>query len=345
VTVARVLVTGGTGVIASWVVRGFVERGITPIVLSRGPSDQIGGAINGDIADRCVHVRGDLLDPAVPDRAIAEHGAQAIVHMASAKPWQIEPPWVDRPLPRQAIDQIASATAHVLEAARRHGVTRVVYASSKAVFDDVSGPYAAPEYRPLPADYLCRPRMLYGIGKLAAEHLGFYYARQFGLEFLAIRFASAFGPLKRGPTATSPDGMLYAALAGEPVRIRRFRDGERDDYVYNKDVAQAFVLAALAPRPTHLAYNIGSGRGSDHNDFARALRAVVPTTMVEFADPDSGGAGAGITDRARCIMDNSPAAADFGYAPRYASLEAAFADFVSEHHRLERARTAPRPAP
>jgi nucleoside-diphosphate-sugar epimerase len=139
--------------------------------------------------------------------------------------------------------------------------------------------------------------------------------------------------------------MLYAALAGEPVRIRRFRDGERDDYVYNKDVAQAFVLAALAARPAHLAYNVGSGCGSDHNDFARALRAAVPTARIDFTDPEGGGAGAGITDRARCIMDNSRAAADFGYAPRYASLEAAFADFASEHRRIEQARTTPPPTP
>jgi nucleoside-diphosphate-sugar epimerase len=339
-----VLVTGGTGVIASWVVRGFVEHGITPIVLSRGHSDHVGDAINGDIVDRWVRVRGDLLEAELVDRVVAEHGAQAIVHMASAKPWQIEQPWVDEPHPRQALDQIASATANVLEAARRHGIARVVYASSKAVFDDVTGPYAAPIYRPLPEDYPCRPHMLYGVGKLAAEHLGFYYARQFGLEFLAIRFASAFGPLKRGPTATSPDGMLYAALAGEPVRIRRFQDGERDDYVYNKDVAEAFVLATLAARPKHLAYNVGSGRGSDHDDFARALRAAVPGVNVDFADPDTGGAGARITDRARCVMDTRRAAEDFGYAPRYASLEAAFADFVAEHHRIERTRASPRPA-
>jgi UDP-glucose 4-epimerase len=263
--------------------------------------------------------------------------------MASAKPWQIEQPWVDEPQPRQAIDQIATATAHVLEAARRRGIARVVYASSKAVFDDVTGPYAAPTYQPLPEEYPCRPRMLYGVGKLAAEHLGFYYARQFGLEFLAIRFASAFGPLKRGPTATSPDGMLYAALAGEPVRIRRFRDGERDDYVYNKDVAEAFVLATLAARPRYLAYNVGSGHGFDHHDFARALRAAVPGVEVDYADPEAGGAGARITDRARCVMDIRRAAADFGYVPRYGSLEDAFADFVAEHGRIERARAAARP--
>jgi nucleoside-diphosphate-sugar epimerase len=137
--------------------------------------------------------------------------------------------------------------------------------------------------------------------------------------------------------------MLYAALAGEPVRIRRFQDGERDDYIYNKDVAEAFVLAALAARPRHLAYNIGSGRGSNHDDFARALRVAVPAVKLDFADPDVGGAGARITDRARCIMDNRRAHEDFGYVPRYASLEDAFADFIVEHRRIERSRLAPGP--
>jgi UDP-glucose 4-epimerase len=336
----RVLVTGGTGVIGAWVVRKFVERGITPVVLARGQTDAVGQAINGDIEDQCVRVRGDLLDVALLDRAVTEQGVQAIVHMASAKPWQIEPPWVDEPNARQAVDHIAIATVNVLEVARRRGIRRVVYASSKAVYDDVTGPYAAPTYQPLPEDYPCVPHMLYGVGKLAAEHLGFYYARQYGLEFLAIRFASAFGPLKRGPTATSPDGMLYAALAGQPVRIRRFRDGERDDYIYNKDVAEGFVLATLAAIPRHLAYNLGAGRGFTHEDLARALRAVVPGAQIEFVDPEAGGAGAQVTDRARCIMDIRRAANDFEYAPRFVPLDVAFADFIDEERRIERVRAA-----
>lgn len=332
----RVLVTGGTGVIGAWVVRGLVERGIEPIVFVRGRTNEIGRTINGDIDGRLTWALGDLLDPDALAAAVERHRPQAIIHMASAKPWQMEPPWAAEPDGRLAIEQIALATWNVLEVARKAGVKRVVYASSKAVYDDVVGAHAAPDYLPLPEEYPKLPRMLYGIGKLAAEHLGLYYARNYGIEFLGIRFSSAFGPLKRGPTATSPDGMFYAALAGEEVKIRRLGPGERDDFAYNKDIADGFVLAALAGSPRHHAYNLGSGMGIDHEDLARAISAVVPGARVSFSDAAAGGAGAAITDRARCVMDIRRATADFGYVPRFVPLEAAFTDFLAEERRMGR---------
>jgi UDP-glucose 4-epimerase len=335
-TLTRVLVTGGTGVIGAWVVRGFAERGITPIVFSRGTADHIGQAINGDIAERVVHVHGDLLDPAGVQDAVREHRPQAVVHMASAKPWQIERPFVARSQPRQALEQIAVATLNVLDAAVGGDVGRVVYASSKAVYDHIRGDYGPPAYRPLPEDYRQRPHMLYGVGKVAAEHLGNYYADQYGLEFTAIRFSSSFGPLKRGPA--SLESWLLDAAAGRPVRIRPYLDGQRDDHVYNKDVARAFVLATLAERLPHRAYNIGMGIGVNHKDLARAIRRLFPDSPISFLpEAELRVAGPSITDRARCVMDISRAGKDFGYRPEFPTLESAFADFLVEERRLHQA--------
>lgn len=337
---ARVLVTGGTGVIGAWVVRGLVERGVTPIVFTRGQTDAIGNAINGDITDRVISARGDLSEGASIEEALRTHKAEVVVHMASAKPWQMEPPWTPEPDAALAIRQIGLATLNVVEAARHVGVRRVVYASSKAVYADIAGKYAAPTYEPLPEDYQIGPSMLYGVGKLTAEQLGFYFARRYELEFLAIRFSSAYGPLKRGPAATSPDGMLYAALAGDTVRIRAFEPGAKDDYAYNKDIAEGFVAAALAPTVRHAAYNLGSGRGIDHNDIAAALRAAVPSVKVEFVDSSLGGEGTQLTDRARCVMDISRAGEDFGWRPRFAAMADAFRDFISEERRMGRLQEA-----
>jgi UDP-glucose 4-epimerase len=335
----RVLVTGGTGVIGAWVTRGFVERGIAPIVFTRGSTDHVGDAINGDLGDQVVRVRGDLLRPTEVERAIADNGAEAIVHLASAKPWQMERPFVPESRPREALDQITVATLNLLDAAVRQGVRRIVYASSKAVYDHVGGPYGPPGYRPLPEDYPRAPHMLYGIGKAAAEDLGRYYADNHQLEFLAIRFASSFGPLKRGPAAM--ESWLLDASEGKPIRVRPFLDGQKDDYVYNKDVADGFVRAALADQPRHHAYNLGSGRGIDHNDIAAAIRQLFPAADVGFQDIDAvRAAGPTITDRARCVMDLTRARDDLGYQPRFAWLEDAFADFLTEEARIARQAVA-----
>lgn len=327
----RVLVTGGTGVIGAWVVRGLHERGVTPIVFTRGRTDGIGGAINGDLTGRLVAARGDVLDRESIERAITAHGAQAIIHMASAKPWQIERPFVAESRPREAIEQIALGTLNVLDAARATGVRRVVHASSKAVFGDIGGEYSAPRYRPLPPEHPRLPRMLYGIGKVAAEDLGRYYREHHGMEFTSIRFSSSYGPLKRGPTAVALEGALMAAARGLPVRLRPYVDGQKEDYAYNKDVAQAFVLAALTDHGLRWAYNVGSGRLVDHEVIAGAIRHHLPDADIAVLCPDGGPT---VMDRARCLMDHRAATQDLGYRPRYAALEDAFGDFLAEEERI-----------
>ena len=333
----RVLVTGGTGVVGAWVVRGLYERGVTPIVFTRGQTEGIGGAINGDLAGRLVAARGDVLDRESIERAVSAHGAQAIIHMASAKPWQMERPFVPESRPREAIQQIALGTLNVLDAARATGVHRVVYASSKAVFGDVDGEHSVPCYRPLPAEHPRLPRMLYGIGKVAAEDLGRYYREQHGMQFTSIRFSSSYGPLKRGPTEVALEGALMAAARGMPVRLRAYTGGQKEDYTYNKDVAQAFVLAALSDRRLAWAYNIGSGRLVDHEVIARAILHHLPDADIDVVDPDEGPT---VMDRARCLMDYRAATEDLGYRPRWAALDEAFGDFLAEEGRIGRVQEA-----
>lgn len=333
---ANVFVTGGTGVIGAWVVRGLVEAGANPIVFVRGQTNAIGHAINWDIEDRLTIAQGDMQDLAAIERALDQHRPDVIVHMASAKPWQIEPPFTPAPDPRQAIDQIVNGTGNILEAARRKGIRRVVYASSKGVYGNIKGPYGPPEFRPLPADHPFAPNMLYGVGKASAELLGRYYADMFGLQFVAIRFSSSFGPLKRG-TPMSPDGMIQAAARKEVVRIRQFPTGMREDFAYHKDVAAGFVRAALAPGDPGRAYNIGSGRLVNHEDIATSIRHLVPDAHIEFLPSNVDLPGIEILDGARCLMDIAPAQRDLGYAPQFGVLEDAFQDFLKEDERMAKA--------
>src|SRR5207244_276275 len=124
----RILVTGGTGVVGSWVTRSLIEHGLTPVIFSRGETDAIGNSINGRLASKLLWARGDMLDQSSLDAALRDHQPRAIVHMASAKPWQIEQPFIDHPKSRAAIEQITVGTVNVLEAARQAGIPRVVYA-------------------------------------------------------------------------------------------------------------------------------------------------------------------------------------------------------------------------
>jgi uronate dehydrogenase len=116
---------------------------------------------------------GDLTDPVDLDRAVS--GADAIVHLAGQP---TEAPWSQ--IRHSNIDGLF----HLFEAARRHGVGRVVFASSNHA---VGFTAAVGE---LAADAPARPDTLYGVSKIFGESLGRYYADRYGIKVAALRIGT-----------------------------------------------------------------------------------------------------------------------------------------------------------
>jgi uronate dehydrogenase len=158
-----VVITGAAGRIGSVLVARLPAYGWTLRPFDRRPVE---GGVRGDIT-----VAADL------DAAM--DGASAVVHLAGVS---TEAPW---PLLRQ--DNL-DGTLQVFEAARRHGVPRVVYASSihAAGFTPASVPN-------LPADTPVRPDTLYGVSKVFGEALGRYYADRYGIQVACLRIGT-FAP-------------------------------------------------------------------------------------------------------------------------------------------------------
>ena len=123
---------------------------------------------------------GDVTSAADLDNAVP--GADAIVHLAGQP---TEAPW---PVIREANLEGAFC---LFEAARRHGVRRVVYASSNHAAGFT--PLPAPGDPPLPADTPPRPDTLYGVSKVFGEALGRYYADRYGLQVACLRIGT-FAP-------------------------------------------------------------------------------------------------------------------------------------------------------
>ncbi|WP_204259526.1 NAD-dependent epimerase/dehydratase family protein [Lichenicola cladoniae] len=119
-------------------------------------------------------LQGDLRDPAVIDRALA--GAQMVLHFAGTS--------VERPLP-EIIENNLSALHQLYEGARRHGVRRVVFASSNHAF----GMHASGKLLELDAPY--RPDSLYGLSKVWGEAMSRLYWEKHGIEGISLRIGSA----------------------------------------------------------------------------------------------------------------------------------------------------------
>lgn len=226
---ARYLITGGAG---------FLGINLTRFLLARGhavTSLDIADFDYPDVADRVRVIRGDVRDRAAVDRAMA--GADVVVHAAAALPLY----------PREAILSTGvDGTRHVLDSALRHGVGRVVYISSTAV-------YGIPDHHPLREDAPIKGVGPYGEAKVMAEQLCVDHRRR-GACVTILRPKSFVGPERLGIFS-----LLYDWAASGKGFPLPGRGDNRYQLLDVDDLCEAIDLAATAERSlANDTFNIGA---------------------------------------------------------------------------------------
>ena len=190
------------------------------------------------------------------------------------------------------------ATQRVFEAAADAGV-RVVFASSSSVYGDA-------ERYPTPEDVVPQPISPYGITKLACEHLAVAIERARGLQSVALRYFTVYGPRQRPDMAFT--AMLEALARGETFRL--FGDGcAARSFTYVGDAVAATIAAMERGRPGEI-YNVGGGDEATMNE-AIDLAERISGRKLEV---ERTGTAAGDVRRTRA--DVSKAAADLAWSPK-----------------------------
>ena len=188
------------------------------------------------------------------------------------------------------------ATQRLLEAARAAAGPRLVYASSSSVYGE------APAL-PLREDARCEPVSPYGVSKLAAEHLGVLYHRNFGLPVVSLRYFTVYGPRQRPDMAFHR--FLRAAREGEPIHV--FGDGRQTrDFTFVADIVAATRAAADSGRPGSV-YNVGGGERVVLNDVLRQIEDVTGRRLTVVRDEVQKG------DMRDTFADTTAARADLGF--------------------------------
>ncbi len=315
----KVLITGGMGVIGAMTTRHFVDEGLRPVVMAR----HLDRNLIGPAEEKIDIELGDVQDFPRLASIIQNHKITHIVHTAALVGA------VSSKNPPQSIHVNVVGTLNVLEAARLMGVTRVVYTSAKGVYGYITGEHSHPVYKPVPEDHPKNPVRIYESGKLMGEHIGEFYQRTYGIQFLSLRFAMTFGPgkmVRHGGMAVTSQ-IVELPFAGKPVRIAKGGE-QKDEFIYTKDVAYSLYLATIAEKPCYTAYNIGPGVGNTLNDFAAAVRRIIPDADIEV------GPGLQFLDAPyHAIFDVTRAREDFKWAPRY-TLEEAVSDYIETLRQL-----------
>lgn len=239
-----VLVTGGTGLLGSWLTEALVERGAHVVVLMRDrvPYSRF---ISAGIIERVITVDGSLQDQGLLRRTLCEYSVETVFHLA-AQPLV----GVAKLDPVGTLEANVQGTWNLLEAARHSGVRQIVVASS----DKAYGP---PTQLPYLEDHPLQGKYPYDVSKSCVDLICGMYAVTYGLPVAVTRCGNLFGGGDLNFSRTIP-GLIRSTLRGERFVIRS--DGRYvRDFLYVRDAAEAYLrlaeLMGSRPELTGEAFN------------------------------------------------------------------------------------------
>jgi UDP-N-acetylglucosamine/UDP-N-acetyl-alpha-D-glucosaminouronate 4-epimerase len=273
------VVTGGAGFIGSHLVERLLAEEAEAAVRV---FDNFESGTRANLAfaprygDRLQIVEGDVRDLGAMERV--SRGAAVIFHQAAMRS---VPRSVTDPL--GANDNNVTGTLHVLEAARRARVPRVVYASSSSVYGD------NPEL-PKREDQRPSPISPYAVSKAAGEQYAAVWTRLYGVETVGLRYFNVFGP-RQDPVseyaAVVPRFILWG-LRGTPLEVHG--DGHQSrDFTYIDNVVDANRLAAQAPQASGEVFNVGCGRRVSLLDIVSRLERLLGRPLERRHTPPRAG--------------------------------------------------------
>ena len=319
----KVLITGGMGVNGAMTARLLVKEGLRPVLLD----NRMDLSLMQDIKNEVDGVEADVCDQRAVEKIVDDYGVTHIAHLAALMPGPAEAN------PRLGIRVGVDGTTNVLEVARARKIKRVVFTSSKAVYGEIRGDYAPPTCKPVREDHPKQPADLYGTIKVCCEQVGKYYREMYGIEFIALRYVSIYGPGKEarhGPLSFYGQ-LIEKARSGEKWLVPQGGD-QLNDAVYVGDVARSIYLALKAPTPGEWTFNIGRGKTCTPRDFLNAAARMFPRHQIEL------GPGPSLLGRSKqsfCVFDISAARKHLGYEPAY-TVEDGVRDYVANLERLGR---------
>ncbi|HTK75903.1 MAG TPA: NAD-dependent epimerase/dehydratase family protein [Gemmataceae bacterium] len=288
------LVTGGAGFIGSHLVEALTALGRPVRVFD---DFSTGMRKNLEKAGAAEIVTGDVADPAAVEGAM--HGVKVVYHLAALAS-------VARSVETPAVTHRAccTGTLHVLDAARKAGVRRLVFAASSSAYGGASIADGQKEDAPM------RPLSPYAAAKLAGELYLKAFAHTYGIETVSLRFFNIFGPRQRADSPYSGVIALFTAAMAAGKRPGVHGDGlQSRDFTFVSNAVQALMKAAEAKGVSGNVYNVGTGSSITVLDLIAALNKLLGTDLKPlFAPPRAG-------DVRFSRADISRTRRDLGYNP------------------------------
>lgn len=270
---AKILVTGGCGLIGSTTIDLLLQDDVEKIVifdnLVRGSMNNVAEILNDK---RVELVKGDIRDAAAVRKAV--EGMDAVIHMAAIRITACAAE------PREALEVMCDGSFNVVEAAHLAGVKKIVAASSASVYG------LADNFPTVETDHPYNNRTWYGAAKVMLEGLLRSFNDMYGTDYVAFRYFNVYGPRMdiHGKYTEVLIRWMERIEAGQPPLI--LGDGKTSmDFIYIDDIARANV-AGLKSEVSDEVFNVASGVETTLNELAQTLMRVMGKKLALEYGPE-----------------------------------------------------------
>jgi UDP-glucose 4-epimerase len=305
----KILITGANGFIGShtaWLMESLGHEVVPLDVVPR----------SADLSLLGIKTRSRIMNvtDASAFRALCDEERPTYVFHAAHPPRNEDP---------SVINYCYHAMTNILDAAKQFAIQRVVYSSSASIYGQLQKPDGSLVKEEDSVSIY--PTYFYRAAKTVSEWMGNFYKEKHGVDFVALRYASVYGPgLYRSIPLELKKGVL-----GQPCRP--FLTRPLDDLIYIDDVIDAVQRTLFAKKSLSRAYNIGLDRAYVSEDLKRAIEKALPDLRFEIGQHPNAAEVA--PHRLRSPLDISLAKRELGWEPKIYLEEgiARLAGWLIEH--------------
>lgn len=268
----KVVVTGGAGFIGSHLAEALVGKGYQVVILDNFSTGRMANLKDFERSPHLTVEKIDTTDFSQVSKIV--EGATFIFHLAALADIV---PSIQEPLKYHHAN--VNGTICMLEAARKAGVKKFIYAASYSC-------YGLPDIFPTPESAPIKPMYPYALTKTVGEQYCMHWNQTYGLPVISLRLSNVYGPRSRTSGAYGAVFGVFLAqkLAGKPFTV--VGDGKQTrDFTYVTDVADAFIKAAESDKEGEI-FNVGSGGTYSVNRLVELLGGEVLNIPKRPGEPD-----------------------------------------------------------
>lgn len=264
----KFVVTGGAGLIGSWVVDNLLQefgKNINEIVVLdnfvRGTRANLENALK---SKKVRIIKGDIRDPKTVNKIFKK--SDYVIHEATIRITQCAED------PRLCNEVLVDGTFNVLEACVKNKIKKLIFNSSASVYGD-------PSYLPMDENHPYNNLTAYGAAKIANEHMARAFREMYGLNYVCLRPFNVYGPRMDIYGVYTEVLIRWLDRIDQGLSPMIFGDGKQTmDFVYVEDVARATICALKAPVNGGV-YNVGTGIETNLNQLLETLLELTKSNL------------------------------------------------------------------